>query len=150
MRRLLYLAAAGCAVLVLSGTAAAASLGSDGPYPAGWVAEEAGSRTFTLGIVKGETSLLMVPPLALSRHVVLRCNPVSGSHPRGAEACRELEAAGGDPAALTPAADRACTMEYDPVTVLAVGDWDGKAHRFERTFSNPCSMHAATGAVFAF
>ncbi|GAA3442003.1 SSI family serine proteinase inhibitor [Planomonospora venezuelensis] len=152
MRRLLCLAAAGSLLFALSGTAAAAVLHSGEPYPDGRAAGEpaADSRVFTLSIVKGESSLMMVSPLSRARHVMLRCDPVSGTHPRGGEACRELAAAGGDPAALTPAGGRACTAEYDPVTVLAVGTWDDKTHRYERTFTNPCATHAATGSVFAF
>jgi hypothetical protein len=89
-------------------------------------------------------------PLSAIRHALLRCDPLSGTHPKGEEACEELTTAGGDPANLVPNEDQACTADYDPVTVLAVGNWDGLSHRFERVFANPCAMAAATGSVFAF
>jgi hypothetical protein len=41
-------------------------------------------------------------------------------------------------------------MIYDPVTVTATGRWKAKPVRFTHTYGNPCVLHAATGAVFAF
>ncbi len=63
-------------------------------------------------------------------------------------ACTTLERVGGDPAQLTRPDGTACTMEYNPVHVKAMGIWDGKRHDYDRTFSNGCELAASTGPVF--
>ncbi|WP_240197795.1 SSI family serine proteinase inhibitor [Nonomuraea lactucae] len=65
-------------------------------------------------------------------------------------ACVALAKAGGDPARLAGPSDMACTMEYNPVHVKAMGVWDGRRHDYDRTFSNGCEMAASTGPVFQF
>lgn len=63
-------------------------------------------------------------------------------------ACTALERVGGDPSRLSRAAGTACTMEYNPVHVKAMGIWDGKRHDYDQTFSNGCELSASTGPVF--
>ncbi|MGP4008288.1 SSI family serine proteinase inhibitor [Streptomyces sp. 4N124] len=78
---------------------------------------------------------------------LLLCNPPQGPA-RAAEACAELEAAGGDIGGI-PQKDTFCTMIYAPVTVHARGEWNGRPVTYTKTFSNPCVMTASTGSVFA-
>ena len=74
----------------------------------------------------------------------LTCRPPGGTHPHKRKACRQLEAVAGDIAAIPPA-DGACTAEYAPVTVLAVGTWDGWPYRYEKRFDNRCVANLRTG-----
>ncbi|GHC50760.1 subtilase-type protease inhibitor [Streptomyces flavofungini] len=84
------------------------------------------------------------------RGVLLTCEPTpSGHHPHAARACAELDAVGGDFAAL-PVAPEPCTMEYAPVTVSASGEFRGRPVDWHRTFSNACHLGAGTGYVFRF
>ncbi|GIH96097.1 SSI family serine proteinase inhibitor [Planobispora siamensis] len=163
MRRLFALLTAGPVLLagtaLLSGTASAALL-SDATvradHPDSWEsllgADRSATRmrAFTLSVAEGATRLSSMTSLSSMRQAVLRCYPHGGTHPRAASACGELERVGGDPSALDPTSVMSCTMEYDPVTVLAVGTWDGQAFRYEETFGNPCAMYSHTGNVFAF
>jgi Subtilisin inhibitor-like len=80
---------------------------------------------------------------------VLTCNPTGGTHPKAAQACRELTLAGGDLDRL-PAQSIMCTMEYAPVTATATGRWRGKVVSWSKSFSNRCMLNAATGSVFQF
>jgi hypothetical protein len=43
-----------------------------------------------------------------------------------------------------------CRRDYDPVKATATGVWNRRPIRYERTFSNPCTMRNATGVVFSF
>jgi hypothetical protein len=80
---------------------------------------------------------------------LLSCNPTGGTHPKAADACRDLTLAQGDFAKLNPAGRRAaCTMEYDPFHVKAVGTWRGKPVTHEATYANPCVLAAATASVY--
>ncbi|GGV06967.1 hypothetical protein GCM10010182_27280 [Actinomadura cremea] len=80
----------------------------------------------------------------------LTCRPDGGSHPRAAAACKQLGRARGDIAKI-PAAGGMCTTEYAPVRVRADGRWNGRARRFERTFSNRCvAVRETGGVVFRF
>lgn len=81
------------------------------------------------------------------RGTLLRCDPPQG-HGRAAEACAQLEAAGGDISAIPPQ-DVFCPMIYAPVTAHARGQWNGRPVEYKETFSNTCVMGARTGAVFA-
>ncbi|AWS41315.1 hypothetical protein DKM19_08040 [Streptosporangium sp. 'caverna'] len=89
-----------------------------------------------------------VPPFR-PRVVRLRCDPPYGSHPRAAEACALLNRAQGDPDRIR-ARQEFCRRDYDPVKATATGVWNRRPIRYERTFSNPCVMRNATGAVFSF
>ncbi|GII02626.1 SSI family serine proteinase inhibitor [Planobispora takensis] len=163
MRRLFALLTAGPVLLagtaLLSGTASAALLSdatARADRPGSWASAmgtsrpEAQMRAFTLAVAEGATRLSPMTSMSSMKQAVLRCHPDGGTHPRAASACGELERVGGDPSALDPASVMSCTMEYDPVTVLAVGTWDGQAFRYEETFGNLCSMYSETGNVFAF
>lgn len=96
----------------------------------------------TLSVAKGEEA-----SPAVSR-ASLRCQPAGGSHPRARPACVELAKVNGDFAELDVVKDRACTMQYDPVTVAAKGFWRGTPVAYKRTFGNACAMSNATGPVF--
>jgi hypothetical protein len=74
---------------------------------------------------------------------ILTC-PSGHWHHQGAKACRQLAAAGGDPAAIAPN-QGACPMVYDPLTVRAKGIWGGTYYEFEAAFGNRCEAVAATG-----
>jgi hypothetical protein len=77
---------------------------------------------------------------------LLKCGPRYANRP----ACVTLDRVGGDPSRLTMPSDTACTMEYDPVRVRAMGIWDGQRHDYDHTFSNSCELAASTGDVFQF
>ncbi|GII79325.1 hypothetical protein Sru01_43070 [Sphaerisporangium rufum] len=89
-------------------------------------------------------------PFPADRVVTLRCMPVGGTHPRAAAACRTLATVRGNVASLNVSPSANCTRIYDPVTVTAVGIWDGRQYRLQRTFGNPCMLRAYTGVVFQF
>ncbi len=83
-----------------------------------------------------------------NRHVtLLRCDPPQG-HVRAAEACAQLDKAGGDISRLR-AGNSFCAMIYAPVTARALGQWNGRPVDYTETFSNRCVMGARTGSLFA-
>ncbi|MFC4588163.1 SSI family serine proteinase inhibitor [Sphaerisporangium corydalis] len=84
------------------------------------------------------------------RIVTLRCSPPSGSHPRPVFACRVLAVVGGDPTKLDLSPGANCPKIFAPVSVAALGTWNGNRIRVERTFGNACLLKAATGPVFDF
>lgn len=86
--------------------------------------------------------------VAATRGAVLKCHPMGGSHKRGAEACTQLDASGGSFEASAQNSGVACTMQYEPVTATAVGQWNGRSVNFEQTYSNSCVLAAHTGAIF--
>ncbi|GHD27922.1 SSI family serine proteinase inhibitor [Nocardiopsis kunsanensis] len=77
------------------------------------------------------------------RQVSLDCDPAGGTHPNAEEACDLLAEAG--TIEQIPAGEGFCTMEYNPVTVEAMG-----AEEYSETFGNPCQLGLAKGAVFDF
>lgn len=83
-----------------------------------------------------------------TRGAVLKCHPMGGSHKRGAEACTQLDGAGGRFEASAQNSGVACTLQYEPVTATAVGQWNGRSVNFEQTFSNSCVLAAHTGVIF--
>jgi hypothetical protein len=86
-----------------------------------------------------------VPP----RLATLECGPDGGSHAAVGSACDDLRMVDGDIAAL--ADERGlCTREYQPVTAIAVGTWEGNPVAYRETFSNRCVLLHATGEVFDF
>ncbi|MFE6779740.1 subtilase-type protease inhibitor [Streptomyces sp. NPDC057702] len=89
---------------------------------------------------------------AVTRAVTLTCEPqAGGSHPAPRAACAELRVNGAAFAHMTePAADTFCTREYQPVTVVAQGVWEGRNVTFQHTFGNSCLQQAARGTVFRF
>ncbi len=132
MRRIVALATAAAGAVGFVGTAAAPSYAAKAP----------GSR-LVLTIAAGEKSK------PVQHRVTLTCSPAGGTHTQAKAACTALNAAKGDPAAIKNDGSM-CMMIYDPVTVTAAGRWKGKPVRFTHTYGNPCELHAATGAVFAF
>ncbi|MDT0451141.1 SSI family serine proteinase inhibitor [Streptomyces hesseae] len=84
------------------------------------------------------------------RGLRLVCPGAGGHHPHAAEACADLERAGGRPDALPGDTGRVCTREDDPVVATADGAWHGTTVAWRRTYPNLCLLEAATGAVFQF
>ncbi|MFB9904866.1 SSI family serine proteinase inhibitor [Allokutzneria oryzae] len=128
-------AVTGVALLAPVTTAAAT------PAPAELVAPSALTLTVTHDGITSEA-----PKVAL-----LSCNPSGGTHPKAADACREIQFAQGDFTKLGTGNRRvACTMEYDPFEVSATGLWRGKPVTYKATYANPCVMAASTGTVYRF
>ncbi|UQA90952.1 SSI family serine proteinase inhibitor [Streptomyces halobius] len=121
-------------------TAAAAVLTTLAAVPAGADAQGMSGGLFLTVSGYGDTWI---------RGVQLTCPDTGGSHPHGAAACDALTRAGGDMDRL-PKAPRPCTKEYDPVSVSAIGTWNGVAVDWRKRFPSPCTLEAATGAVFRF
>ncbi|MFD3546654.1 subtilase-type protease inhibitor [Streptomyces sp. NPDC058655] len=86
------------------------------------------------------------------RAVTLVCAPTpGGTHPDPAGACAEIRANRNRLDVLAaPAADTACTREWNPMTVTAVGVWEGRRMSYTYTFGNPCGLDSATGVLFGF
>ena len=123
-----------------------AVLAAFGGVAAGATAAEAKAAQKTrlvLTVAKGET------PRPAAGRATLTCGPVGGSHQRAAAACGQLKRVKGDFAALR-VTDAMCTMQYEPVTVTAKGDWKGKKVAFQRTYGNGCVLSTETGSVFGF
>jgi hypothetical protein len=93
--------------------------------------------------------LSVQPTQQPARQRVLRCSPAGGDHPFAAPACTQLDAAHGDPAALS-SDPRPCPFIYRPVTVTAEGFWLGRPVLFQQTYPNDCVLHSRTGALFQF
>ncbi|WP_424536083.1 SSI family serine proteinase inhibitor [Sphaerisporangium viridialbum] len=102
------------------------------------------SRVLALAIHHGDKSF---PP---DRILTLQCSPPGGSHPKAAEACKALEAVGGDPAKLNVSPGTVCPQVSEPVSLAAIGMWDGGRIKWEHTFGNACLLRSATGPVYAF
>ena len=77
------------------------------------------------------------------RRASLDCDPVGGTHPNAQEACDLIAEAG--TIEQISAEEGFCTMEYNPVTVEAMG-----VEEYSETFGNPCRLGLAKGAVFDF
>lgn len=73
------------------------------------------------------------------RHLTLRCQPASGSHPTPGRACRRLQASRG---ALRPVpADRPCTRQYGgPQQALLSGTVKGRRIRAAFNRKNGCEI----------
>ncbi|GAA2618001.1 MULTISPECIES: subtilase-type protease inhibitor [Streptomyces] len=86
------------------------------------------------------------------RAVTLVCAPTpGGTHPHPAAACAELRANGSQLDALAaPAAGAVCTREWNPMTVTAVGVWQGRRLSYTYTFANPCGLRNTSGVLFGF
>ncbi|RSS79238.1 SSI family serine proteinase inhibitor [Streptomyces sp. WAC06614] len=86
------------------------------------------------------------------RAVTLVCAPVpSGTHPSPAAACRELRQAQARFDAITmPPAPGPCSKEWDPITVTAVGVWEGRRVDYDHTFGNRCALRRGSGVLFSF
>ncbi|MFE5538428.1 subtilase-type protease inhibitor [Streptomyces sp. NPDC056492] len=89
----------------------------------------------------------------VSRAVTLSCAPAAqGTHPDPQAACSALAATGGSLNGLlaTPDRNRACPMNYAPVTITADGVWKGSRIAWKHTFSNACTMSATLNGNAAF
>ncbi|GAB3874275.1 subtilase-type protease inhibitor [Dactylosporangium cerinum] len=96
-----------------------------------------------LTVAKGESTK------PVQRRASLTCRPAGGSHKMARDACSALAKVGGDFGRLQQGAGVACTMQYDPVTVTAVGRWKGKRVDYKKTYGNACSLSTTTGPVFS-
>ncbi|MDF8266235.1 SSI family serine proteinase inhibitor [Luteipulveratus flavus] len=81
----------------------------------------------------------------------LRCDPPAGRHHRPAEACAELAAVDGNPAALNVSVPwiRCNPQAQEPTTVRMTGYWGSTVVDYRRTFANPCMVMTTTGSVFS-
>lgn len=95
-------------------------------------------------------TLSVRPIVGAASTVVLECGPAGGSHPNPDMACDEIARVGGDLNSLADKEGEYCTMEYQPVTVSAVGRWRCRDVTWLRTYGNLCLMRVDTGSVFAF
>ncbi|MEU4833831.1 SSI family serine proteinase inhibitor [Streptosporangium sp. NPDC023615] len=100
------------------------------------------AKALVLSVAQGEK------PMPATGHALLLCDRPGSTHPDAVGACEALAEVRGDPARIRPLSGVACTMQYDPVTVTAMGIWNGRFIRFEQTFGSACSLRAATGSVF--
>jgi hypothetical protein len=84
-----------------------------------------------------------------TKSVKLECDPPGGTHPKAAEACAVLEAAGGNLFAIEPA-HNACFLVYSPVTVEVHGKWHGWQTSMQFSYGNSCEMKRALGVIVDF
>jgi hypothetical protein len=74
--------------------------------------------------------------------------PGGQGHRQGEAACMHLTGAQGAIEEVDPV-DGMCTKEYDPVTLTAVGIWEGEFVHYEAVYGNFCEgLHATGGAIF--
>ncbi|MEU5362162.1 SSI family serine proteinase inhibitor [Streptomyces sp. NPDC005925] len=131
---------------VRGGLLAAAALLVTCASPAGATVKGPGDWLY-LTVTPGGVSFRQQTDSSGTRGALLLCGPPRG-HAHAAEACAQLQAAGGDPRAVPPR-DAFCTMIDAPVTARARGEWHGRPVNYTETFPNACLMAARTGEVFA-
>ena len=107
------------------------------------VAAPAKPTRLVLTVAKGEGTK------PVQYRALLKCRPAGGTHKLARDACSALAKVGGDFGRLQQGAGVACTMQYDPVTVTAVGRWKGKRIDYKKTYGNACSLSTTTGPVFS-
>jgi len=78
----------------------------------------------------------------------LTCYPEGGDHPRAAEACAELQSAGGAVERVPPMPGTLCIALWDPVKISVVGRWPGTPVEFSQTASNSACGAISHGHVF--
>ncbi|WP_309115449.1 SSI family serine proteinase inhibitor [Saccharothrix sp.] len=88
------------------------------------------------------------PVHAGTRYGYLTCEPVGGLHDNPAAACAELFAADGDLSATDHESSVACTLQYAPVTVRAVGWYGDKPVNYTTTYGNNCVFAATAGEIW--
>lgn len=96
--------------------------------------------------------ILSISPLSggTAKRVTLTCDPVGGTHPDAAAACKDLTAAGGSIPNIPPALE-ACLDYWMPVIASASGTWDGRSVSYARQFTNAGCANVLTGGhVFHF
>lgn len=82
--------------------------------------------------------------------VTLTCDPVGGTHPLAEKACADIEAAGGDIAAIPWLPGYGCVDEWDPVLIGVTGTWRGKEVLYSSFQSNRCYGKIRHGHVFFY
>lgn len=102
-----------------------------------------GPTRLVLTVSQGESTT------PVQRRASLTCRPAGGSHKQARDACSALAKVGGDFGRLQVTTGMACTMQYDPVTVTAVGRWKGRRVDYKKTYGNACSLTNTTGPVFS-
>ncbi|RDI44509.1 subtilase-type protease inhibitor [Nocardia mexicana] len=108
--------------------------------PAG--ADPAAESQVTLTVARGEAGA------PVEREVALSCQPRGGTHPDVDAACEALAAVDGDFDALrAQESPRMCTKIWDPVTVTATGQWNGRPVDYTRTFGNSCEREGASAVL---
>ncbi|MER6997539.1 subtilase-type protease inhibitor [Streptomyces sp. NPDC000410] len=136
-------AAAATAALVLTTVAAAGVAHARPAQPTGLHAPSA----MVLTVGKGEAAATST----VERAVTLSCIPTpGGSHPAPAAACGELDAVNGEFGRLSVKPTKACTRQWDPVTVTASGVWQGKRVDWSATYGNACEMQASMPEVSVY
>ncbi|MEU3163944.1 SSI family serine proteinase inhibitor [Streptosporangium sp. NPDC006930] len=125
--------------------ASADSLSEPPSGAAGTPAVGPSARALVLTIAQGPVIL----PAA--RSVVLQCAPLAGgTHPKTREACAAMAPISGDMGKFQPSPRTNCSFQYDPVTISAVGVWDGRFALSSHTFGNTCQLMSALGPVASF
>ncbi|MEV6906505.1 SSI family serine proteinase inhibitor [Amycolatopsis sp. NPDC051071] len=81
--------------------------------------------------------------------VSLSCQPTGGSHPKSDSACENLSKVDGNFDRLR-GEPRACTLEYAPVDVSAVGKWRGEPVTYRTSYPNRCVADTESAGVFTF
>lgn len=109
--------------------------------PAAAAAEPTGSLAVTITPLPG--GMPSNPFVA-----TLQCGPAGGTHPRAAEACKEIAEAKGDIAAIRPYPQAGCLPVWQPVTISVRGVWDGKALDFTATQGSVSCAVISHGVVF--
>ncbi|MCX4744127.1 subtilase-type protease inhibitor [Kitasatospora sp. NBC_01287] len=157
-------AALGATTAAILAASAAGSAAADAPAPGSTVSVTAtatatgtGTGTSTaIGATGPALLILTVAPTGpnattTERTVTLACGDAqpAGDHPDAVAACADLLVAQGDLGALPPSRTF-CPELYLPVTATADGFWNGQPIVYQQTFTNECSLHRATGRVFAF
>lgn len=77
----------------------------------------------------------------------LSCFPAKGTHPDYKHACKVLTGVDGWVDAITRD-KRACTKEYNPVTLRIEGSWKGRDLYWSNYYGNRCEAAAATRNVY--
>ncbi|MEV7524297.1 subtilase-type protease inhibitor [Streptomyces sp. NPDC091371] len=143
----------GSAAMALTALTALAWPGTAGATPSAAAAPATTASLYTpsalvLGVTAGDDARRGT----VLRAVTLVCAPApGGTHPDPVGACAELREHGARLDALTaPAADTACTREWNPMTVTADGVWDGRRLSYAHTFGNACGLRSTAGVLFDF
>lgn len=124
-----------------AGLIAAATMGAP--------AATATTATVTTATAAQEIVLVLgVQARGIDRFVTLRCDPASGTHPHSESACQVLAEAGGDFAKIAGQPGTLCPVIYDPVTVVASGDYQGVRVMFRHTYPNRCDLARHTAPLF--
>jgi hypothetical protein len=133
----------GAGRLVATATMLVAAIATVETGTAAATADPVKPTKLVLTVAKGESTK------PVQRRASLTCRPDGGSHKLARDACSALAKVGGDFGRLQQGAGVACTMQYDPVTVTAVGRWKGKRVDYKKTYGNACSLSTTTGPVFS-